>query len=186
MAAQPVEADTPDPIVARIRQGEHRDAVRLCAHQHGAAIGRFCTALLGNRAEGEEVAQETLVAAFRGMATFRGDGSVASWLFTIARRMCARRIETRVRREKRLRLVSPPLAQGAPDQQLEREQAARRIREALSHLKPSERDVLVLRYQAELNYQDIGNVCGIDAATARKRASRGLARLRTILSKEVR
>lgn len=184
MAAEPLEADSPDPIVARIQTGDHRDAVRLCAEQHGAAVGRFCTALLGHAGEGEEVAQEAFVAAFRAMASFRGEGTVRAWLFGIARRLCARKIETRVRREHKLRLLPSAPETTLPPEQIEKRQAAERVRNALVDLKPSERDVLVLRYEAELSYRDIAHACGIDEANARKRASRGLAHLRTILAKE--
>lgn len=184
MAAQPLEAETPDPIVARIQAGDHRDAVRACADRYGAAIGRFCMALLGASGEAEETAQETFIIAYQGMHAFRGDGTVQAWLFGIARRLCARRLETRSRRAGKLRLVSAPPAASPPGEALERSQTAERVRSALNELKPSERNVLVLRYEADLSYRDIAEACAIDEATARKRASRGLARLRKILSKE--
>jgi RNA polymerase sigma-70 factor (ECF subfamily) len=54
----------------------------------------------------------------------------------------------------------------------------------MSKLKPSERDVLVLRYVADLSHREIGVACGLDEATARKRISRALSRLRQILPSE--
>ena len=51
-------------------------------------------------------------------------------------------------------------------------------------LKPSERETLILRYQAELSFREIGEICGIEEATARKRASRGLQHLRKTLTHE--
>lgn len=186
MALQPVTNSSSDAIAHRIRQGAYRDAVALCARDHGPAIGRLCMALLGTQGEAEEVAQETLIAAHDAMASYREEGTVRAWLFGIARRLCARRIETRVRRERRLRLVHDSQAfAGMPDDQIERHRRAERIRAALDELKPSERDVIVLRYEAGLSYREIGDACGIDEAAARKRTSRALARLRTVLKDEV-
>ena len=158
----------------------------MCAKEHGAAVGRLCMAMLGNQAEAEETVQEALIAAHDAMASYRGEGSVRSWLYGIARRMCARRIETRVRRKNKLRLVhdAGPMA-GLPDDAVELSRRAFKVREALENLKPSERDVVVLRYESGLSYREIGVAVGIDEATARKRTSRALGRLRKFLKDEV-
>ncbi len=178
-------AVTVDPIAALIREGRHRDAVALCAREHGAALGRLCMALLGSQAEAEEVAQEVLIAAHAGMAGYRGEGSIRGWLYGIARRKCARKLETRVRRERRLRLVhDASLEADLPDDQLAARRRAERVREALEQLKPSERDAVTLRYEAGLGYREIGQACGIEEATARKRVSRALARMKSLLSDE--
>ena len=174
-----------DPIAVLIREGRHRDAVAACAREHGAAIGRLCMALLGSQAEAEETAQEVLLAAHRAFGGFRGDGTVRAFLFAIARRKCARKVETRVRRERRLRLVHDAGADGElPDETVATRRRAERVRAALEQLKPSERDAVVLRYESGLAYREIGEACGIDEAAARKRVSRALARMRVALKDE--
>ncbi len=186
MVAQTLASGSQDPIHQRILDGAYRDAVAMCARDHGAALGRLCMALLGDQAEAEETVQEALIAAHDAMASYRGDGTVRSWLYGIARRMCARRIETRVRRRQKLRLVhDATMDEGLPDDVAERRRRARRVREALDELKPSERDVVVMRYESGLSYREIADACGIDEATARKRTSRALGRLRDVLKDEV-
>jgi RNA polymerase sigma-70 factor (ECF subfamily) len=71
----------------------------------------------------------------------------------------------------------------AGDLALEKERA-RRAREALAKLKPSEREAVVLRYDAGLGFRELALACGIDEATARKRVSRALARLRAEIGVE--
>ncbi len=173
-----------DPIADLIRTGRHREAAALCAREHGAAVGRLCMALLGDQGEAEETVQETLIAAHDAMEGFRGDGSVRAWLYGIARRKCARKLETRVRRQRRLRLVHDAEGAMLPDEVLEAQRRAERVRDALGQLKPSERDAVVLRYTSGLGYREIGEACGIDEAAARKRVSRALARMRSLLSDE--
>jgi len=187
MEAQVSTAVSPkeDPIANLIRAGSHRDATAACAREHGAAIGRLCMALLGNQAEAEETVQEVLIAAHDAMASYRGEGTVRAWLYGIARRKCARKLEMRGRRERRLRLVHDAQANGQlPDEELEARRQALRVRAALEHLKPSERDAVVLRYQGGLAYKEIGEACGIDETAARKRVSRALARMKQLLSEE--
>lgn len=175
-----------DAIRTKIDGGAYREAVALCCREHGAALGRLCMAWLGSQAEAEEAAQETLVAAYRAMASYRGEASVRAWLFGIARKICARRLGQRLRRGERLRLVRPQEeAESDPEQDLAVARRAERIRAALNDLKPTEREAVVLRYQAGLSHREVAEACGIDEATARKRASRALAHLRSLLLDEV-
>ena len=186
MVARSLETGSLEAIARRIQEGAYRDAVAMCAREHGAALGRLCMAMLGDQAEAEETVQEALIAAHDAMPSYRGEGTVRAWLYGITRRMCARRIEMRVRRRDRLRLVHDASAEaGLPDDVAERKRRARRVRAALDELKPSERDVVVLRYEAGLSYGEIAEACGIDEAAARKRTSRALARLREALKGEV-
>ena len=174
----------PDPIAELIRAGRHREATIECVRQHGAALGRLCMALTGCQADAEEAAQETLLAACAQMASYRGEGSVRAWLFGIARRQCARRIERGAREGRRLALVREEESGGgaeSPAVSVAVMRRARAVREAMAGLKPSEREALLLHYQAGLSFREIGEACGIDEAAARKRASRGLARLRTMI-----
>ena len=184
-AAGPQQSSDPDgdPIERSIRAGAYRDAIAQCARVHGAPLGRLCMAMLGSQAEAEECVQEVLLAAHDAFPGYRGEGSVRAFLFGIARRMCARRLEMRGRRERRLRLVHDADAPSStPEGLLEARREAERVRDALEKLKPSERDAVVMRYQGGLEYRDIGAACGIDEAAARKRVSRGLARMKELLT----
>lgn len=176
-------ANENEPLVRLIAAGDHRTAVAECAALYGAALGRLCMAFLGSQEDAEEVVQETLLAAHRAMPGFRADGSVRAWLFGIARRQCARFLE-RGRKHQHLRLVGEQAADGDTGDAVRTRRRAERVRSALSGLKPSERDPLVLRYQGELSYREIAEICGIDEAVARKRVSRGLERLRQTLTPE--
>jgi RNA polymerase sigma-70 factor (ECF subfamily) len=167
-----------------IRAGRHREAIASAAAAYGVALGRLCMAFTGSQAESEELVQETLIAALAAAEQWRGEGSVRAWLFGIARRICGRHTEMRARREARLRLVHD--ANRGPDAgelAIERERAER-ARAALAKLKPSEREAMVLRYEAGLGFREVAIACGVDEATARKRVSRALARLRVELGEE--
>jgi RNA polymerase sigma-70 factor (ECF subfamily) len=190
----PTQPITPGPsrdeqIILALGRKDRKTAATLLVEEHARAIGRTCMALLGSQSEAEDALQETLMAALEGLESFRSDGTLRAWLLSVARRRAARRLETRsrereVQQEARhgvaaLSLMAPEAAASA-----ERLSMARRARELLEQVRPTEREALVLRFAAELSFREVGQVCGIDEATARKRVSRGLCRLRSLLGED--
>ena len=173
-------------IERAVARGEYREAVAKSARAYGASIGRLCIAFVGSQAEAEELVQETLLAAYDAFPQFRGEGTVKAFLFGIARRTCARALERRVRRESRLRLVQggDGAEENATDAAI-RKQRADRARAALDELRPTEREALLLRYEADLPFRDVATACGCDEAAARKRVSRALVRMRELLKEEL-
>jgi RNA polymerase sigma-70 factor (ECF subfamily) len=181
----PVAEDATDQsIVAAIRAGDHRGALTLSARHHGAAIGRLCMAITGSQSEADDLAQETLLAAHDAFAGFRGEGTIRSWLLGIARRKCARHLERRTRREAKLRLVHDATKQPETLELVVAHRQAQAARAALEHVRPSEREALLLRYVSELSYREVGTACGIEEAAARKRVSRAIAALRNVLDRK--
>jgi RNA polymerase sigma-70 factor (ECF subfamily) len=171
-------------IEGLIAGGDYRAALTRCAQAYAVPLGRLCMAFTGSQAESEELVQETLLAAYDGFPQYRAEGSVRAWLFGIARRMCGRHTEMRARRDARLRLVHDTRrGPDASELAVERERAER-ARAALAKLKPSEREAVVLRYEAGLSFREVAEACGIDEAAARKRVSRALSRMRAELGEE--
>lgn len=177
---RPVE-DGGDPIADMIRGGKHREALTACARTHHTILGRLCMALLASQADADEAVQETLLRAHRSMPTYRAEGTVKAWLCGIARHVCAHMLETRRKGRELLEIV--PAAGEARDA-FEARRRTRLVREALEKLKPSEREALVMRFVADLSHREIAVACGLDEAAARKRISRALARLRSIVPTE--
>jgi RNA polymerase sigma-70 factor (ECF subfamily) len=177
----PEEKPGPDPIAAMLQAGQHRDALAACARIHGEVIGRLCMALLGSQADADEATQETLLRAHRSMTGYRGDGSIKAWLCGIARHVCAHALETRRRGRELLEVVPPETMSDDARALFATRQRARAIRDALAELKPSEREALLLRYVADLSHREIALACNLDEATARKRVSRALAHLRSVM-----
>jgi RNA polymerase sigma-70 factor (ECF subfamily) len=171
-------------IEALAREGRHREAIAACAAAWGVPLGRLCMAFTGSQAESEELVQETLIAALGALGSWRGEGSLKAWLFGIARRIAGRHVELRARRDARLRLVHDGARGPDAGELVEARQAAERARASLAKLKPSEREAVVLRYEAGLAFRDVAAACGVDEPTARKRVSRALGRLRADLGEE--
>jgi RNA polymerase sigma-70 factor (ECF subfamily) len=92
-----------------------------------------------------------------------------------------------LRDRRRLELVSSARAgadEASPAATVATMRRARAVRAALAMLRPSEREALLLHYQAGLSFREIAGLSGIEEAAARKRASRGLAQLRRSITSD--
>ena len=174
----------PEPVGELIAAGQHREAIAECTRTYHKVLGRLAMALVGSQANADEVVQETLLRAHRAMPTYRGEGSVKAWLCGIARHVCAHVLETRKRGTNLGDELAVVPGDGTSRDAFELRRRARALRGALDQLKPSEREALVLRYVADLSHREIAVACGIDEAAARKRISRALARMRSVLPAE--
>jgi len=101
--------DFDDPgFLARLRQGEPAAYRALVRRLHGSLVG-VAAAVIGSRAQAEEVVQDAWLAVFSGIGRFEGRSSLTTWLFSIV----LNRARTRASREGRL-MALPVLEGGEP------------------------------------------------------------------------
>lgn len=153
-------------LVARWKAGEQR-AATLLVERHAAAVSRF-VASIGSRAEAEEVVQDTFVRAFASIDGFRGESSLRTWLFTIARRLVIDRRRSARRRGEQVEVQEADVATeyDALDGVLADETRAR-LRQAMAALTPTQREVFVLRVSEGLSYREIAEAVDTTEGAAR-------------------
>jgi RNA polymerase sigma-70 factor (ECF subfamily) len=147
----------------------------------------------GNEADAEEITQETLLLAHRGMTSFHGESLFGTWLHRIAiNRVLMRRRSARRRPVQSLEasletgVAEPVVAAGgeAPehaDDLVDRKMLAQRVRDAMRQLDESQRVALVLRDLEELSAEEAAGILGVSADAVRQRAHRARLRLRELL-----
>jgi RNA polymerase sigma-70 factor (ECF subfamily) len=106
--------------------------------------------MCGDSEDAKDVLQDTLLAASRTVGDFRGDSSVSTWLYTIARSFCIkrrRRSKFAPLGELSLDHDAPvlPSSMPAPDELAARGEVKRSLAIALEALDPASREVLILR-----------------------------------------
>lgn len=153
-------------LIERWRAGDQRAATELVA-RHAPALARFATNL-GVRDDVEELVQDTLVRAFGSLDAFRGESSLRTWLFTIERRLLLdrRRSERRRRDQQTLEGHDPGTEYDALDAVVA-EETARRVREAVERLTPTQREVFTLRVSEGVSYKEIAEIVGSTEGAAR-------------------
>jgi RNA polymerase sigma-70 factor (ECF subfamily) len=163
-------------IEEKIAAGDYQAALALCAEAYAIPLSRYAMAFTGSQSESEGLVEEVLIAAAGSFPQYRAGKDVKAWLFGIARRICGRHVELRARKTGHGEALS--------NSSLSQASQAARARDALAKLKPSEREAVVLRYEAGLSVRELAIACGVDEASVRKRVSKGLVRLRAELGEE--
>ena len=153
-------------LIQRWNEGDERAATAL-VERHAAALARYVGSL-GERDAADEVVQDTFVRAFASLENFRGDSSLRTWLFTIARRLVVdRRRAFRRRREVgNLEDVDAATEYTALDGLIASE-AQRKVWGAVGKLSPTQREVFLLRVNEGLSYKEIAEVAGTTEGAAR-------------------
>ena len=153
-------------LIQRWKEGDERAATAL-VERHASALARYIGSL-GERDSAEEVVQDTFVRAFSSLETFRGDSSLRTWLFTIARRLVVdRRRALRRRRDVgSLEDVDAATEYTALDGLIASE-AKRKVWGAVGKLSPTQREVFLLRVNDGLSYNEIAEVAGTTEGAAR-------------------
>jgi len=153
-------------LIQRWKEGDERAATAL-VERHAAALARYVGSL-GERDAADEVVQDTFVRAFASLEHFRGDSSLRTWLFTIARRLVVdRRRAFRRRREVgNLKDVDAATEYTALDGLIASE-AQRKVWGAVGKLSPTQREVFLLRVNEGLSYKEIADVAGTTEGAAR-------------------
>src|SRR5215472_13739247 len=72
-----------DSLLAAVRDGSEQ-AFNMLIDRHQQAVRTFLRGLTANHSDADDIAQETFLAAWTQAKSFRGQGSVRSWLFSIA------------------------------------------------------------------------------------------------------
>src|SRR5687768_11765694 len=140
-------------LLAAAREGD-RAALEAFLEKYEARVLRFGLKMCRDAEDARDVAQETLLAAARGLDGFREASSPSTWLYTIARSFCIkarRRGKYAPRRvistdaEGRGVAEQVPDARGGPERALEERRLAEGLEAAIDSLEPKYREVLVLR-----------------------------------------
>ncbi len=146
--------------------------------RHEAQVFSLAMYFLRDAAEAEELAQDVFLALYRHRQTIESERHLAHWLRQVTSRRC-------LDRRRRRRVL---FAFGHPDA-LEQDWPAvpppqadpwlsRRLRQLLASLPARMRLVLLLRYQQDLQPEEIAEVLRLPRATVKSHLRRGLARLR--------
>jgi RNA polymerase sigma-70 factor (ECF subfamily) len=159
---------------ARLVAGQDA-AYRECYQQYAPKLMRLLTGIVRNKARAEELLQETFIAAFRGIARFRGEVSLAAWLARIA----TNRAYNAIRDENRAKRTAPPVDDEPATQlepQVEGRDLARKVLGVLGQMDPAKRVALLLQAEG-YTVSEIAELSGEPRGTILARLSRSRAEL---------
>lgn len=171
-------------LVRRAVDGDH-DAYARLVELHRGPVFRFARRLAGDDSTAEDVLQETFLAAYRRLSTFRGEGSVRTWLLSIARNAALttrrRRVGEPASYEPADTLMDLGLEAGwgqpSPEDRLVGLQSAVELDGALATIPEPEREVLLLRDVEGLSGEETAAVLDLTLAAMKSRLHRARLKL---------
>jgi RNA polymerase sigma-70 factor, ECF subfamily len=180
-------------VQAAIAAGEYKRALELLAQAYLDLVFGYCFRVLNeNTSRAKDVTQQVFEEVCRGIARYRGESSVKTWLLAIAHHQCLKEMATCERRKNILRQhqediaahlhVDPPiLAESA----IVSQQWLARLTWALDQLDPEDRSILIMRFGVgvphELSAAEIAQILGISRAAAYRRLQEALEHLRRMM-----
>jgi RNA polymerase sigma-70 factor (ECF subfamily) len=157
-----------------------RQAFGHLVERETRSVYRVCLRILGRPHDAEDVTQESFVAAFRSIRTYRGEGSLRAWLLRIATRQAFRRLSQRRATVELAEIPEPRLADASnePTRVVVALESRREVREAVASLPAPYREVVALRFFADLSLAEVAEATGRPLNTVKTHLRRGLERLR--------
>ncbi len=162
-------------LVRRCLAGDargHEDFYRRYRRQVAANLYR----VLNDRHDLDDLVQEVFVIAFRGLARFRGDARLSTWLYRICVNVALGRIRSRTRKPPPIPVADPDpdpgiLAEGpeSPERLLQREQERARVHRVLEQLPPKKRIVFYLHEIEGHDLKEIAYLVAANPVTVRTR-----------------
>lgn len=173
-------------------------AVRLVTARNNQRLFRTAWSILKNRAEAEEVVQETYLRALGALAKFEGRSALSTWLTRIAINEALTRKRAAQRRaaafdgssvlvmdEYREKIMSSPERRLSPEADLVRKQMAGMLEKAIATLPDNFRTVFVLRGIEGLSVDEVSAALDIPAETVRTRFLRARQKIQRALDPEM-
>jgi RNA polymerase sigma-70 factor (ECF subfamily) len=147
-------------LVAACLEGQ-AGAFDLIVERNRRSVYQLCYRFVGNHEDASDLSQDVFLRAYRGLHNFRGQSSIATWLYRIGVNVCLNRVSAKT-------LPREPLdeqqhvdsrAESASDRLLRHERAGQ-VRAAIATLPRKQRATLILRMYHELSHQEIASVLG--------------------------
>ena len=183
---QPTDED----LLAAVRHGD-ASALETLLVRYQPRLYRFSLRMCGNVDEAGDVAQDSLISMARSLRDFRGDASVSSWLYTIARRNCIRKRRRSKFAPAREESLDAPASETAgrvtdpsptPEQSATNREIEIALTRAIDALDPPQREVLVLRDVEGLSAPEVARILEISIDAVKSRLHRARLAVRRQLA----
>ena len=175
-AAQQYAGTSGEILLRAVAAGDEAAIVAL-HDRYYPRLFRFLHRLTGDYALAEEVANDVMVAAWRGADSFRGRSKASTWLLGVAYRLGLKRL-----RRRRLRTMFRIGSEDAGVDQRGAMEAADLVATALKRLSINDRMMIELVLYLGLTYREVAEVVDCPVNTAKTRVHNARRRLQAILA----
>lgn len=162
-------------LIARVLTADDRHAFATLVRRHQPAVrGLLRRLTCGQGALADDLAQETFLRAYRGLASYRGGARLSTWLCSIAYHVF---LNEQRRRRFETSADADPQHPGSGQRSLLRHDLAR----AMEALRPEERLALALAFGQDYTHQEVAEILGCPLGTVKTHIARGKEKLKARL-----
>ena len=165
--------------------GGDRDAFEKLYKAYAARLFRYLFSMLSDANAAEELANDVMVAAWKGAAQFRGQSKPSTWLFGIAHHKALNELRRRQPQVVDIEEASEVASSAeGPDTAVRRHSLEQTVRGALQTLSPEHREVMELTFYQGLSYQEIAEIMQCPVNTVKTRMFYAKKKLQEALEQE--
>ncbi len=167
----PSSVEQDDLLLVAASKNGNQEAFAQLVQRYQRLVFNLVYRMLQQYEEATEITQETFLAAWQGLPSFRGDARFPTWLYRIAYNCSLKQLELRKRdRALQVALEAKKTLENANDEQRENAELDARdrqilIQEHLSHLPAKYRIVLILRHLQDMTYEEMAEILTVPIGT---------------------
>ena len=160
-----------------------REAFDLIVERHRRSVYLLCYRFVGNHEDASDLSQDVFVRAYKGLQRFRGQSSLATWIYRISVNVCLNRVSVKrpITEDIDARPHLDPRAKDPAEELLKGERASQ-VREAIAHLPRKQRATVILRVYHELSHEEIAGILGSSVGAVKANFFHALGNLKKLLT----
>lgn len=182
-------------LIKQSKAGDIESFERLIA-EHQKKVFNIAYRMLGNLEDANDVAQEALVKAYRGIEKFKGKSSFSTWLYAIVNNACI----DFIRKNRKVNMIYLDCEyeteegtykiqlnnnEDTPEQLFEKKEVQKLVHESINELGYNHRKVIILRDMEQFSYKEIAEILDCSEGTVKSRISRARTNLKTIIKEKL-
>jgi RNA polymerase sigma factor (sigma-70 family) len=174
-------------IISQVLSGD-RNAYAQLVERYKSYVFTLTLRFIKNREDAEEVSQDIFVKAFRALPDFKGTSKFSTWLYTIVNTSCItflrkKKLEIRSLDEEGTFELADSEDSGLRANRVEQKSRQEMVNKAIAMLSGDDAAVITLFYKNEQSLEEIGQILGLEANTAKVRLHRARNRLKEKMEK---
>jgi RNA polymerase sigma-70 factor (ECF subfamily) len=177
-------------LVERCQAGDHEAFTEL-VERYKHRVHWVVRRMIGGP-DDEDLTQEVFLRAYQGLADFRYESKLSTWIYKIARNLCLSELRKRARQgehvsmeegEEKVHRLLPESGHGL-EEQIEREDISRKVRALIERLPVHYKTVLTLYHLNHVSYEEIAEIMEVPLGTVKTYLHRARLRLRDLVLAE--
>ncbi len=190
--------DISDMVLAQQVLSGEQDAFERLVHRYSTPLFNFICHFLGDYDQACDVLQQVFLRFYTSLPKLGTTEPFKPWLFQVARNCCVDELRRRKRYAIHFSQLETENSEGEitflgdmadpgplPEEIMERHDLQHVLHDAIQSLPPKFRDVVTLRYLAQLSFSEIGRTLDMPEATAKTYFHRAKVLLRKTLSAQI-